>query len=101
MDAGDEAVKNKLDQLIEGHHLAAQIAGMGMEVGGTQQMSDAPTFTDTSAVNDVVVMGHPDARQDASLPARLPSRGSSPSGFRTDRPETCTSRRARGTIGRN
>ncbi len=69
MDAGDEAVKNKLDQLIEGHHLAAQIAGMGMEVGGTQQMSDAPTFTDTSAVNDVVVMGHPDARQDASLPA--------------------------------
>ena len=69
MDAGDEAVKNKLDQLIEGHHLAAQIAGMGMEVGGTQQMSDAPTFTNTSAVNDVVVMGHPDARQDASLPA--------------------------------
>ena len=68
MDAGDEAVKNKLDQLIEGHHLAAQLAGEGMDGIGATQVVNAASFTDTSSPNEVVVMGPIDAGHDASLP---------------------------------
>jgi hypothetical protein len=68
MDAGDAAVKNKLDQLIEGHHIAAsQLAGLGFDGIGTQ-VSNAPHFTDSTNMHDVVVMGDADAGQAATLP---------------------------------
>jgi hypothetical protein len=67
MDAGDEAVKNKLDQLIEGHHTASHLAGIGLDGLGTQA-SDAPHFAESTNMHDVVVTADTDAGEVATLP---------------------------------
>ncbi len=67
MEAGDEAVKNKLDQLIEGFHSAAA-DGAGDGVAGTQAAS-GPNFADGASNQGVVVMGRDTVGEDAMLPA--------------------------------
>jgi hypothetical protein len=67
MESGDEAVKSKLDQLIEGHHAAAQGAGPG-NGGAGAHLADAPLFASTSNKHDVVVMADPSVGKNADLP---------------------------------
>lgn len=66
MKAGDEAVKNKLNQLIEGHHATAPTDGPGLAVGGTQDIAGGH-FGDGLRDQPVVVMGGDDGQ-----PAELP-----------------------------
>lgn len=66
MKAGDEAVKNKLNQLIEGHHATAAMDGPGESEGGTQEMAGGH-FGDGLRDQSVVVMGNDGVAAD--LPA--------------------------------
>lgn len=68
MEAGDEAVKSKLDQLIEGFHIAAPADGAGAGSPG-MQAADGSNFSDGASNQGVVVMGRPTVSEDASLPA--------------------------------
>jgi hypothetical protein len=74
MDAGDEAVKNKLDQLIEGHHNASTLAGEGTDGVGTV-VSDSPHFITSSGKHEVVVMGATTLGEDGSLPVLVTDPG--------------------------
>jgi hypothetical protein len=56
MKAGDEAVKNKLNQLIEGHHATAPTDGPGESDLGTQPVSGGH-FGDGLRDQSVVIMG--------------------------------------------
>ena len=67
MEAGDEAVKSKLDQLIEGFHTAAPADGEGEGAAGTQA-ANGPNFSDGVNSQGVVVMGKPTVGEDATLP---------------------------------
>jgi hypothetical protein len=67
MESGDDAVKSKLDQLIEGHHAAAQGKGPGSG-GAGDHLADAPLFATTSNKHDVVLMGDPTIGKEADLP---------------------------------
>lgn len=67
MEGGDEAVKNKLDQLIEGHHASAHADGPGDGAAGPH-VTDAPHFSVGTKRQDVVVMGSPSLGQDGELP---------------------------------
>lgn len=67
MQSGDEAVKHKLDQLIEGHHAAAHADGPGNGDAGTHPI-EAPHFKAGSRTQDVVIMGQPSLGHDGELP---------------------------------
>jgi hypothetical protein len=67
MAGGDDAVKNKLDQLIEGHHSLAQADGPGNGDAGPHA-ADAPHFSAGANAQDVVVLGHPSVGEEAKLP---------------------------------
>jgi len=67
METGDEAVKSKLDQLIEGHHAAAHTDGPGNGDAGLHS-TEAPHFSVGAKSQDVVVMGQPSLGQDGELP---------------------------------
>jgi hypothetical protein len=67
MKAADAAVKDKLDQLIEGHHAAATADGPG-EGDGSSSSGDGEHFTEAINRHDVVVMSSPNVGQDAALP---------------------------------
>ncbi len=71
MKGGDEAVKNKLNQLIEGHHSKATSDSMGSEDGGTQEISGGH-FGDGLRDQSIVVMGG------VGIPAELPVLVTSP-----------------------
>jgi hypothetical protein len=67
MQGGDEAVKNKLDQLIEGHHAAAHADGAGEQDAGPY-IVQATHFGTTLKANEVVVMGRASIGQEGELP---------------------------------
>jgi hypothetical protein len=67
MKAADAGVKDKLDQLIEGHHAAAMADGPG-EGDGIADAGDGRQFTEVTNRHDVVVMGSPNVGQEAALP---------------------------------
>ena len=67
MQTGDEAVKSKLDQLIEGHHAAAHADGPGNGDAGPHS-TEAPHFSVGARTQDVVVMGQPSLGLDSELP---------------------------------
>jgi hypothetical protein len=67
MKAADAAVKDKLDQLIEGHQAAAVADGPG-EGDGSASSGDGAHFTETMNRHDVVVMASQNIGQEAELP---------------------------------
>ena len=68
MKAADENVKNKLDQLIEGHHAAAEADGAGDgDVVGTAT-ADGPLFADALGNRTVVTKAGTEVGQAAELP---------------------------------
>jgi hypothetical protein len=72
MEAGDEAVKNKLDQLIEGHHVAAHTDGPGNGDPGPHS-ADAPHFASGAKGQSVVVMGPHTLGEQAESPVLVTS----------------------------
>lgn len=71
MKAADENVKNKLDQLIEGHHAAAEADGPGSgDVVGTQ-VADGPHFADMMGKKPVVIKGDSNTGVDAEFPVLI------------------------------
>jgi len=68
MKAGDEAVKTKLNQLIEGHHLTAQTDGTGNASGGIQEVSGG-LFGNGLRDQSVVMLGA--TGQPADLPVLI------------------------------
>jgi hypothetical protein len=66
MKAGDEAVKNRLNQLIEGHHATGPADGPGDAVGGAQQVLGGH-FGEDLHDQPVVVLGG--SGEQAELPA--------------------------------
>src|SRR5262245_37493801 len=71
MKAADENVKNKLDQLIEGHHAAAEADGAGRgDVIGTQ-IGDGPHFADVLGEKPVVVRADSDTGVAADFPVLI------------------------------
>lgn len=76
MKAGDSAVKSQLDQLIEGHHTAAQAHGPnGPDAGLTA--SDTGRFRDGTNPQAVVILGSADDGDAGSLPVLVASPSSS------------------------
>ena len=67
MDSGDEAVKNKLDQLIDGYHTAGDADGAGEGEAGPHS-GEAPHFATSNSPHGVVVMGSPTKGEAANLP---------------------------------
>jgi hypothetical protein len=72
LETGDEAVKNKLDQLIEGHHAAAHTNGAGKDELGPVS-SEGARFGDGLNGQPVVVMGSADLGEAGTLPALVTS----------------------------
>jgi hypothetical protein len=68
LEAGDEAVKNKLDQLIEGHHASAHGNGPGTQDLGPVS-TDGTHFGNGLSGQHVVVMGGAGQGEAATLPA--------------------------------
>jgi hypothetical protein len=68
MEAGDEAVKSKLDQLIEGHHASAKADGPGGGDSTRVNASDAPRFSNGTIPQPIVVMGRQSLGEDGEPP---------------------------------
>ncbi len=68
MKAADENVKNKLDQLIEGHHAAAEADGAGVGDATGTQAAAGLHFTDSVGRRTVVVKAGPNVGEAADLP---------------------------------
>jgi hypothetical protein len=72
LQAGDEAVKNKLDQLIEGHHTTAHADGPGTQDLGPVSVQGT-LFGDGLSDQTVVVMGGTGLGETGALPAIVTS----------------------------
>src|SRR5438132_1997364 len=70
MQAGDEAVKNKLDQLIEGHHAAAHADGAGEQDSGPHVVQ-APHFGASASDHEVITMGRASLGLEGELPVLM------------------------------
>ena len=68
MRAADEAVKNKLDQLIEGHHTAAEADGVGQGDAVGTNTADGPHFANSLNRHAVVTKAGSEVGETAALP---------------------------------
>jgi hypothetical protein len=71
MKGADEAVKSKLDQLIEGHHIAAENNGPGNGDSASANSADGSQFAGTLDQRSVVTKAGAHVGQDATLPVLM------------------------------